>query len=220
MIFAILKARSTGTHKRKQAYLLPLQSVPTPHFSRMFYPSCPSYVRRWTLPKLEQVASRHELGYSSGKTQPQQTRPRENKKHMKPAEGSTVIGKSVVIRGELSGSEDLYIDGDVEGTVTLPESRLTIGPNARAKADIHVRDVIVFGHLTGNIQATGRVDLRQSAIVNGDILAGRLSIEESAVLTGRVELKVTSEVPKPATPAVAVPPPAQPSASLFSQPKA
>ena len=64
---------------------------------------------------------------------------------MKPAEGSTVIGKSVIIRGELSGSEDLYIDGDVEGTVTLPESRLTIGPNARAKADIHVRDVIIFG---------------------------------------------------------------------------
>jgi cytoskeletal protein CcmA (bactofilin family) len=139
---------------------------------------------------------------------------------MKPAEGSTVIGKSVVIRGELSGSEDLYIDGDVEGTVTLPESRLTIGPNARAKADIHVRDVIIFGHLTGNIQATGRVDLRQSAIVIGDILAGRLSIEESAVLTGRVELKVTSEVPKPATPAAAVPPPAEASASLFSQPKA
>ena len=110
---------------------------------------------------------------------------------MKPAEGSTVIGKSVVIRGELSGNEDLYIDGDVEGTVTLPESRLTIGPNARVKADINVRDVIIFGNLTGNVQATGRVDLRQSAIVNGDILAGRLSIEESAVLTGRVELKVT-----------------------------
>jgi len=139
---------------------------------------------------------------------------------MKPAEGSTVIGKSVVIRGELSGSEDLYIDGDVEGTVTLPESRLTIGPNARVRADIHVRDVIIFGHLTGNVQATGRVDLRQSALVNGDILAGRLSIEESAVLTGRVELKVTSEAPKPSTPAVAVPAPAEASASLFSQPKA
>jgi cytoskeletal protein CcmA (bactofilin family) len=142
---------------------------------------------------------------------------------MKPAEGSTVIGKSVVIRGELSGSEDLYIDGDVEGTVTLPESRLTIGPNARVRADIHVRDVIIFGHLTGNVQATGRVDLRQSALVNGDILAGRLSIEESAVLTGRVELKVTAvtaEAPKPSTPAVAVPAPAEASASLFSQPKA
>jgi cytoskeletal protein CcmA (bactofilin family) len=139
---------------------------------------------------------------------------------MKPAEGSTVIGKSVIIRGELSGNEDLYIDGDVEGTVTLPESRLTIGPNARVRADISVRDLIVFGHLTGNIQATGRVDLRQSAVVNGDILAGRLSIEESAVLTGRVELKITSEAPKASTPAAVVPVPAETSATLFSQPKA
>ena len=139
---------------------------------------------------------------------------------MKPAEGSTVIGKSVVIRGDLSGNEDLYIDGDVEGTVTLPESRLTIGPNARVRADLSVRDVIIFGHLTGNVQATGRVDLRQSALVNGDILAGRLSIEESAVLTGRVELKATAEAPKPSAPAVAVPAPAEASAPLFSQPKA
>ena len=74
---------------------------------------------------------------------------------MKPAEGSTVIGKSVVIRGELSASEDLYIDGDVEGTVTLPDSRLTIGPNARVQADLNVRDTVIFGHLTGNVQATG-----------------------------------------------------------------
>jgi cytoskeletal protein CcmA (bactofilin family) len=139
---------------------------------------------------------------------------------MKPAEGSTVIGKSVVIRGELSGNEDLYIDGDIEGTVTLSESRLTIGPNARVRADITVRDVIIFGHLTGNVQATGRVDLRQSALVNGDILAGRLSIEESAVLTGRVELKATAEAPKPSAPVVAVAAPAEAGASLFSQPKA
>jgi cytoskeletal protein CcmA (bactofilin family) len=144
---------------------------------------------------------------------------------MKPAEGSTVIGKSVVIRGEVSGNEDLYIDGDVEGTVTLKESRLTIGPNARVKADISVRDVVILGHLTGNVQASGRVDLRQSALVTGDILAGRLSIEESAVLTGRVELKVNSEAPKTSTPSVPapsvpVPPPAEANAPLFSQPKA
>jgi cytoskeletal protein CcmA (bactofilin family) len=139
---------------------------------------------------------------------------------MKPAEGSTVIGKSVVIRGELSGNEDLYIDGDIEGTVTLPESRLTIGPNARVRADLSVSDVIIFGHLVGNVQATGRVDLRQSALVNGDIVAGRLSIEESAVLTGRVELKVNAEAPKPSAPAVAVHAPAETSAPLFSQPKA
>ena len=144
---------------------------------------------------------------------------------MKPAEGSTVIGKSVVIRGELSASEDLYIDGDVEGTVTLPESRLlTIGPNARVQADLNVRDTVIFGHLTGNVQATGRVELRQSAQVKGDILAGRLSIEESAVLTGRVELNADSEAqPKassPAAPAVSKPAQAQANAPLFPQPTA
>jgi cytoskeletal protein CcmA (bactofilin family) len=112
---------------------------------------------------------------------------------MKPTEGSTVIGKSVIIRGDLSGNEDLYLDGDIEGTITLAESRLTIGPNARVRANITVRDVIVLGDLIGNVQATGRVDLRQSASVNGDILAGRLSIEESAILKGRVELRAPSE---------------------------
>jgi cytoskeletal protein CcmA (bactofilin family) len=112
---------------------------------------------------------------------------------MKPAEGSTVIGKSVVIRGDLSGNEDLYLDGDIEGTITLTDSQLTVGPNARIRADVSVRDVVVFGHLNGNVQATGRVDLRQSAIVNGDILAGRLSVEESAILKGRVELKGSPE---------------------------
>lgn len=137
---------------------------------------------------------------------------------MKPAEGSTVIGKSVIVRGELSGSEDLFIDGDVEGTITLEESRLTIGPNAQVRADISVRDVVVFGQLTGNVQATGRVDLRQSARVKGDILAGRLSIEESAVLTGRVELKTAPETkPKPSAPA---PVEAAPNETLFSEAKA
>ena len=139
---------------------------------------------------------------------------------MKPAEGSTVIGKSVVVRGELSGNEDLYIDGDVEGTVTLKESRLTIGPNARVKANISVRDVVILGQLTGNVLATGRVDLRPSALVNGDILAGRLSIEESAVLTGRVELKVNSDAPKASTPSVPLPPPTETNAPLFTQTKA
>jgi cytoskeletal protein CcmA (bactofilin family) len=139
---------------------------------------------------------------------------------MKPAEGSTVIGKSVIIRGDLSGNEDLYLDGDIEGTITLTESRLTIGPNARVRADITVRDVIVFGLLTGNVQATGRVDLRQSATVNGDILAGRLSIEESAVLKGRVELKGSAEVKHaPGSSSVAISEAPVPGTPLFPQPQ-
>ena len=107
---------------------------------------------------------------------------------MKSPEGSTLIGKSVSIRGELSGSEDLFLDGHFEGTIHLAESRLTVGPNAEVIADLDVRDLIVFGRVDGNIQATGRIELRQSAVVNGDIIASRLSIEESASVRGRVEL--------------------------------
>jgi cytoskeletal protein CcmA (bactofilin family) len=115
---------------------------------------------------------------------------------MKPAEGSTLIGKSVSIRGELSGSEDLFMDGVLEGTVTLADSRLTVGPNGRVTADLQVRDLIVFGLVNGNVSATGRIELRQSAVLNGDIVASRLSIEENATIKGRVEL--TGQPPRTA----------------------
>ena len=99
-----------------------------------------------------------------------------------------MLGRSVAIKGDLFGSEDLFLDGVLEGTIKLPESRLTIGPNGRAKADVEVRELVVFGQIDGKIKATGRVDLRQSATVLGDITAGSLAIEESASLKGRVEL--------------------------------
>src|SRR5665213_1309944 len=107
---------------------------------------------------------------------------------MKPSEGSTVIGKSVTIRGELSGREDLFMDGTIEGTITLSESRLTIGPNARVQADLDARDVVIYGRVDGKVHAAGRIELRDSAVVRGDIVAERLSIEENASMKGRVEL--------------------------------
>jgi cytoskeletal protein CcmA (bactofilin family) len=113
-------------------------------------------------------------------------------KSMKSADGSTVIGRSVTIHGELSGQEDLFLDGTVEGTVSLPENRLTIGPNARIKAEVDAGDVIIFGQVAGNIRAAGRIELRDSAIVHGDIIAERLSIEENATIKGRVELSDVS----------------------------
>ena len=117
---------------------------------------------------------------------------------MTQVEGSTHIGKSVTISGELTGSEDLYLDGTFDGTVTLTGSRLTVGPNARVTAHLNVRDLIVFGLVEGNIHATGRIELRQSAVVTGDIFAGRLSVEESASVRGRVELVSNpSAVPEP-----------------------
>ena len=98
-----------------------------------------------------------------------------------------VIGKSVKIRGEVKGSEDLTVDGHVEGSITLLESRLTIGPNAYVAANVSARDVILLGRLNGNISATGRVELRDGCDLVGDISAARLSIEESAAFRGKVE---------------------------------
>jgi cytoskeletal protein CcmA (bactofilin family) len=93
----------------------------------------------------------------------------------------------VQIRGEVKGSEDLMVDGHVEGTITLLESRLTIGPNAHVAANVSAKDVIVLGHLIGSVSATGRVELRDGCDLVGDISAGRLSIEEKAVFRGKVE---------------------------------
>jgi len=137
---------------------------------------------------------------------------------MKSPEGSTVIGKSVVVRGELSGNEDLYLDGDLEGTITLTESRLTIGPNARVLANLNVRDLVVLGNLTGNVRAAGRIELRESAVVSGDIIAARLSIEDNAVIKGRVELIAgVTPVGPAAEPSVAT---ESPSTAFVLEPKA
>src|ERR1700761_8771728 len=113
---------------------------------------------------------------------------------MKIGEGSpAVIGKSVRIHGELTGSEDLFLDGEIEGTVALAESRFTVGPNARVFADVQARDIIVFGRIEGNVTATGRVELRQGSSVVGNINAVRLSIEESAAVNGKVETSGKAE---------------------------
>ena len=130
---------------------------------------------------------------------------------MKPPEGSTVIGRSVTIHGELSGKEDLYLDGIIEGTISLPENRLTVGPNARVQADLNVHDVVIYGHVEGNIRAAGRIELRDSAVLLGDIVAERLSIEENASIKGKVELsehRTAAPVAKP--PVAPTPTPPQP----------
>lgn len=102
--------------------------------------------------------------------------------------GAARIGKSVVIRGEVKGSEDLYVDGRIEGTVSLSESRLTVGPNAVLAADLTAREVLVLGEVQGNIVAGGRVELRAGCQVIGDVRALRLAIEDNAVFRGKVDL--------------------------------
>ena len=106
------------------------------------------------------------------------------------------IGKSAIICGEVKGSEDLIVDGRVEGTVNLSESRLTIGPNADVAADLTAKDVLILGHVHGNVVASGRVELRAGCVVEGDIRALRLAVEDNAVFRGRVDL--TQGAAKPA----------------------
>src|ERR1700723_2613081 len=104
------------------------------------------------------------------------------------ASGLAQIGKSVVVKGELSGSEDLYVDGQVEGSIALKGNSLTVGPNGQVKASVDAKGVVVQGKLDVNIQASDRVDVRKPAIVTGDISAQRISIEERAYLKGKVEI--------------------------------
>ena len=98
------------------------------------------------------------------------------------------IGKSVVISGEVKGSEDLIVDGRIEGTISLTESRLTIGSSANVTADLAAKDVLIMGHVQGNILASGRVELRAGCVVEGDIRALRLAVEDNAVFRGKVDL--------------------------------
>lgn len=103
------------------------------------------------------------------------------------------IGKSVVVKGELSGSEDLYVDGQVEGSIALKNNVLTVGPHGQVKASVEAKGVVVQGKLEGNVLATERVDLRKSAVVTGDITTQRIAIEEGAYLKGKVDIQGRAE---------------------------
>jgi cytoskeletal protein CcmA (bactofilin family) len=98
------------------------------------------------------------------------------------------IGKSVSIKGDLSGSEDLYVDGQVDGTIQLSGNSLTIGPSGRVHASISAKNVIVGGTIDGNIQASERTEFRKTAVVNGDIQSKRIAIEEGAFFNGKLEI--------------------------------
>jgi cytoskeletal protein CcmA (bactofilin family) len=121
------------------------------------------------------------------------------------------IGKSVVIKGELNGSEDLTIEGHVEGTIQLREHVLTIGPNGKIKAQVFAKSVIILGEVTGNVTASEKVDIRDNGSVDGDIVSPRVAIAEGAHFRGSVDMqrKNTPGQPQAAKPAAAPQPQAQ-----------
>lgn len=106
-----------------------------------------------------------------------------------PLEQAT-IGRSLVIKGEVTGAEALYIDGRVEGTIDLADNRVTIGRNGSVSADISAREVVIMGSVKGNIECTDRLDIRAEGSLIGDVIAARISVEDGAVLKGSVEVQV------------------------------
>jgi cytoskeletal protein CcmA (bactofilin family) len=113
------------------------------------------------------------------------------------------IGKSVVIKGELSGSEDLTIEGNVEGRIELKENILTIGPNGKIRAEVFAKAVIVLGEVTGNVTASEKVDIRDNGSVDGDITSPRVAIAEGAHFRGSVDMQRGGGAKAAAKPAAA-----------------
>jgi cytoskeletal protein CcmA (bactofilin family) len=117
--------------------------------------------------------------------------------------GTVNIGKSVIIKGELTGSEDLTIEGHVEGKIELRQNVLTIGPNGKIKAQVFAKSVIILGEVTGNVTASEKVDLRDNGSVDGDIAAPRVAIAEGAHFRGSIDMqrsgKPAESKPAPAT---------------------
>jgi len=106
-----------------------------------------------------------------------------------PAGEQATIGKSLFVKGEVSGSESLYVDGKVEGTINLPGNRVTVGRNGQVAANITAREVVVLGKVRGNIQASDRVDIRSEGSLTGDVAAARISIEDGAYFKGGIDIR-------------------------------
>jgi len=105
-----------------------------------------------------------------------------------PVEQAT-IGRSLVIKGELTGAESLYIDGRIEGSVTVTDHRVTIGRNGTVTANITAREVVIMGKVKGNIQCGDRLDIRGEGSLVGDVVTQRISVEDGAVLKGSVQVR-------------------------------
>src|SRR5947207_12281647 len=114
------------------------------------------------------------------------------------------IGKSLVIKGEVTGSESLYIDGRVEGSINLPGNRVTVGRNGVVAANINAREIVVIGKLRGNLNASDRVDIRNEGSLTGDVVAQRISIEDGAFFKGGIDIRKPGQMQKDAKEPVSI----------------
>ena len=99
------------------------------------------------------------------------------------------IGRTLVIKGEITGAESLFIDGRIEGTINFPDNRVTVGRNGNVAANITAKEVVIMGKVQGNVDAADRLDIRSEGVLSGDVITHRISVEEGAVLKGGVEVR-------------------------------
>ena len=120
--------------------------------------------------------------------------------------GQALIGKSLQVKGTISGHEDLYVDGEIEGTVELEENSLTVGPNGNVNADVKARDITVLGRLNGNVRAGERIEISKTGSLQGDVVTSRIVIEDGAIFKGSIDIvkpgEATSQAKRPAPAAV------------------
>jgi cytoskeletal protein CcmA (bactofilin family) len=134
-----------------------------------------------------------------------------------PRGGTAVIGKSVIVKGQIFSREDLTIDGEVEGTVELQEHRLTVGPNGKVLASVKAREIVVLGTIHGNVETTDKIDIRKEAKLVGDIKTARIVIEDGAYFKGNIDI-VRAETPRPVAPPAPKPQPVPAAAPVASTP--
>jgi cytoskeletal protein CcmA (bactofilin family) len=99
------------------------------------------------------------------------------------------IGKSLVIKGEVTGAESLFIDGRIEGTISVPGHRVTVGHNGNVVANIKAKEIVIMGKVQGNVECSDRLDLRSESQLSGDVITHRVSVEEGAILKGGIEVR-------------------------------
>ncbi len=129
---------------------------------------------------------------------------------------TATIGKAVRVVGQIFTKEDLYVDGDVEGTIESQENKVTIGPNGRVQASIRAREVIILGQVQGNVETSDKVDIRKDAKLVGDITTSRISIEDGALFKGSIDIKKAEPKGAAPTPSPAVSRPPEPVSNVVT----
>lgn len=132
-----------------------------------------------------------------------------------PVEQAT-IGRSLVIKGDVSGAESLFIDGNIEGTISVPGHRVTIGRNGVVTANIEAKEIVVMGKVKGNLHCQDRVDIRGEGLLVGDVVTARISVEDGAIVKGGVEVKAADQKKTQTQQQT----PAKPATSVTEAPKA